>query len=186
MLMLRPGPVVLCHESAAPAPRARAGRAAPRGATRVRAPGTPAAHAAPRAGCGVVVHHSGALGLVVVDRNTVAIGTGDVRLTFGAFPAEADAAIRFLHPLHNFAILSYDPAQLPAEARAAPPRPPPPPPRQAPRACAPLAARPPEPPLARHSVSCSGARRCRRSFSLSKLWRRVALPRAQRAKQHQP
>lgn len=69
------------------------------------------------AGNGVVVHQSDALGLVVADRNTVAIGAGDVRLTFGAAPAEVDAAIRFLHPLHNFALLSYDPAQLPPEAR---------------------------------------------------------------------
>lgn len=69
------------------------------------------------AGNGVVVHHSDTLGLVVVDRNTVAVGAGDVRLTFGAAPAEADAAIRFLHPLHNFALLSYDPAALPPEAR---------------------------------------------------------------------
>lgn len=71
-------------------------------------------HAFP-AGNGVVVHQSDTLGLVVVDRNTVAVGAGDVRLTFGAAPAEADAAIRFLHPLHNFALLSYDPAALPAE-----------------------------------------------------------------------
>ncbi|KAK9843749.1 hypothetical protein WJX81_004878 [Elliptochloris bilobata] len=70
------------------------------------------------AGNGVVIHQSDALGLVVVDRNTVAIGAGDVRLTFGAAPAEVDAAIRFLHPLHNFALLSYDPAVLPPEARA--------------------------------------------------------------------
>ena len=69
------------------------------------------------AGNGVVVHHSDTLGLVVVDRNTVAVGAGDVRLTFGAAPAEADAAIRFLHPLHNFALLSYDPGALPPEAR---------------------------------------------------------------------
>jgi len=132
----------------------------------------------------VVVHHSDALGLVVVDRNTVAIGTGDVRLTFGAFPAEADAAIRFLHPLHNFAILSYDPAQLPAEARNAPPRSPlpsPPGPLERVRAW-----RQPERPPARYSVSCSGACHCRRSCSLSRLWRRVAPPRAARAKQHQP
>lgn len=65
------------------------------------------------AGCGVVVHHSSTLGLVAVDRNTVAIGCGDVLLSFGAFPAEAPARVRFLHPLHNFALLSY----------GAPPRP---------------------------------------------------------------
>ena len=69
------------------------------------------------AGNGVVVHQSDTLGLVVVDRNTVAVGAGDVRLTFGAAPAEADAAIRFLHPMHNFALLSYDPLALPPEVR---------------------------------------------------------------------
>lgn len=67
------------------------------------------------AGCGFVVHHSDALGLIVIDRNTVAISAGDIRLSFGAHPAEISARVRFLHPLHNFAILSYNPADLPEE-----------------------------------------------------------------------
>ncbi len=66
---------------------------------------------------GVVVHHSATLGLLLCDRNTVAIPASDVTLSFGAHPAEVPARIRFLHPLHNFVILSYDPAELPPEVR---------------------------------------------------------------------
>ena len=36
-------------------------------------------------------------------------------LSFGAFPAEVPARVRFLHPLHNFSIVSYDPRQLSEE-----------------------------------------------------------------------
>lgn len=67
------------------------------------------------AGNGVVVHQDDTLGLVVTDRNTVPVSVGDVVLSFGAHPAEVDASVRFLHPLHNFAILSYNPADLPQE-----------------------------------------------------------------------
>ncbi len=67
------------------------------------------------AGNGAIVHQSETLGLVVTDRNTVPVSVGDVMLSFGAHPAEVEAKIRFLHPLHNFAILSYDPVDLPAE-----------------------------------------------------------------------
>ena len=59
-----------------------------------------------------MVHHDASLGLVLVDRNTVAIGPGDVTLSFGAYPAETRGVVRFLHPLHNFALVSYDPADL--------------------------------------------------------------------------
>ena len=38
-----------------------------------------------------MVHHSESLGLVLVDRNTVAVGPGDITLSFGAYPAEARA-----------------------------------------------------------------------------------------------
>lgn len=55
---------------------------------------------------------------VQVDRNTVTIGTCDVNLSFGAHPAEIPGVVRFLHPLHNFALVAYDPAALPAEARS--------------------------------------------------------------------
>ena len=69
------------------------------------------------AGNGVIVHHSDKLGLVVTDRNTASVSVGDVRMSFGAHPAEVEGRIRFLHPLHNFAILSYNPADLPPEVR---------------------------------------------------------------------
>lgn len=67
------------------------------------------------AGCGVIVHQGASLGLVLVDRNTVTVGTGDFMLSFGAFPAEVPARVRFLHPTHNFALVSYDPRQLAEE-----------------------------------------------------------------------
>eukprot|EP00891_Asterochloris_glomerata_P007785 jgi/Astpho2/7785/Aster-06077 len=74
-------------------------------------------HSRSFAGSGVVVHHTETEGLVLVDRNTVAISLGDVTLSFGAYPADTVARIRFLHPLHNFALLSYKTADLPPEAR---------------------------------------------------------------------
>lgn len=50
-------------------------------------------------------------GYVVVDRNTVPIAIGDVRITF-AGSLEVDAKIEQLHPLHNFAMISYDPKAI--------------------------------------------------------------------------
>lgn len=45
-------------------------------------------------GNGVVVHHGAQMGLVVVDRNTVAVGPCDVNLSFGAYPCEIPAKVR--------------------------------------------------------------------------------------------
>jgi len=50
-------------------------------------------------------------GYVVVDRNTVPIAIGDVKITF-AGSLEVDAKIEQLHPLHNFAMISYDPKSI--------------------------------------------------------------------------
>jgi hypothetical protein len=45
---------------------------------------------------------------VVVDRNTVPVSMGDVRLIF-AGTLEIPGKVEFVHPLHNLAIVSYDP-----------------------------------------------------------------------------
>jgi len=60
-------------------------------------------------GTGVIVDKK--RGLVVVDRNTVPIAVGDVTVTF-AGSLEVKAQVEQLHPLHNLAIVSYDPATI--------------------------------------------------------------------------
>jgi len=60
-------------------------------------------------GTGIIVDRE--RGYVVVDRNTVPIAIGDVKITF-AGSLEVDGKIEQLHPLHNFAMVSYDPKSI--------------------------------------------------------------------------
>jgi hypothetical protein len=60
-------------------------------------------------GCGIIVDKK--RGLVVTDRNTIPVPIGDVTLTFAA-SLEIPGSILFLHPVHNFTLLQYDPALI--------------------------------------------------------------------------
>jgi S1-C subfamily serine protease len=60
-------------------------------------------------GTGVIVDAQ--RGLVVVDRNTVPLAIGDVRITFNG-AVEVPGKVEFVHPLHNLAMVSYDPKSI--------------------------------------------------------------------------
>ena len=70
-------------------------------------------------GAGLVL--DAAQGLVAVDRNTVTSTLGDVIVTVGGNSvgaAAVPARVVFVHPMHNVALVQYDPAALPRRARA--------------------------------------------------------------------
>ncbi|CAI5731651.1 unnamed protein product [Hyaloperonospora brassicae] len=64
-------------------------------------------------GMGVVVDAE--KGFVLVDQNTVPIALGDVLITIAA-TFEVPAKVVFVHPVHNFSIVQYDPKSLGAAA----------------------------------------------------------------------
>ncbi|MGB7738267.1 MAG: trypsin-like peptidase domain-containing protein, partial [Steroidobacteraceae bacterium] len=60
-------------------------------------------------GTGVIVDAE--RGLVVVDRNTVPVAAGDVRITIGG-SIEVPGKVEYVHPLHNLSVVSFDPKAL--------------------------------------------------------------------------
>ncbi|ESQ49760.1 hypothetical protein EUTSA_v10021119mg [Eutrema salsugineum] len=63
-------------------------------------------------GTGVIIYHSSSMGLAVVYKNTVAISASDVMLSFAAFPVEIPGEVVFLYPVHNYALIAYNPSAM--------------------------------------------------------------------------
>ncbi len=60
-------------------------------------------------GAGLIINKED--GLILVDRNTVPMSMGDVRVIFSG-ALDIPAKVIFVHPLHNISIIQYDPALL--------------------------------------------------------------------------
>ncbi|KAI3968469.1 hypothetical protein MKX01_007779 [Papaver californicum] len=63
-------------------------------------------------GTGVIVCHSQSMGLVVIDKSTVVVSCCDVMLSFAASHMKIPGEVVFLHPVHNYAFVAYDPSSL--------------------------------------------------------------------------
>ena len=62
-------------------------------------------------GAGLIL--DAARGIVLVDRDTVPVTLGEATLTFGG-QARLDASVEYVHPIHNYAVLKYDPTHIDA------------------------------------------------------------------------
>jgi hypothetical protein len=67
-------------------------------------------------GTGIIIYHSEHLGLVAVDRKTVVVSIAAILLSFAPYSIEISGEVVFLRPVHNFALLAYDPSALGAGA----------------------------------------------------------------------
>jgi hypothetical protein len=63
-------------------------------------------------GIGVVIYHSKTMGIVTVDKNIVPTSVSDVNLEFASNLMNIPGDIVYIHPIHNYALVEYDPTTL--------------------------------------------------------------------------